>query len=170
MKWDADMMSSAARMVFQNDQNNELVLGELAGLTVSNDSDNGQDVPKAWNAKYTLRNHFDCVRALAFDLTQPMLVTASDDCTLKLWNLQKSVSTKKLTSLDIEPIFTFRNHTSPVLCLALDNDESDCNESLDRKLFSADLNGNLLCWNLPNFNIDAYGSYQVLHTFLFSRF
>jgi len=48
-----------------------------------------------WNAKYTLRSHFDGVRALAFHPTEPVLITASEDHTLKLWNLQKTVPAKK---------------------------------------------------------------------------
>lgn len=50
---------------------------------------------KTWNAKYTLRSHFDSVRALVFHPTDPVLITASDDHTLKLWNLQKTVPAKK---------------------------------------------------------------------------
>lgn len=50
---------------------------------------------KTWNAKYTLRSHFDGVRALAFHPVEPVLITASEDNTLKLWNLQKTVPAKK---------------------------------------------------------------------------
>ena len=40
-------------------------------------------------------SHFDGVRALAFHPVEPVLVTASEDYTLKLWNLQKTVLAKK---------------------------------------------------------------------------
>lgn len=100
-------------------------LGELAQLTVNNDVENSYDVSiarpqcwhfflhpfvirfefqmatskesyrKTWNAKYTLRSHFDGVRALAFHPTEPVLITASEDRSLKLWNLQKIVTSKK---------------------------------------------------------------------------
>lgn len=50
---------------------------------------------KTWNAKYTLRSHFDGVRALAFHPVDPVLITASEDRSLKLWNLQKIVTSKK---------------------------------------------------------------------------
>lgn len=50
---------------------------------------------KTWNAKYTLRSHFDGVRALAFHPTESILITASEDHTMKLWNLQKTVAPKK---------------------------------------------------------------------------
>ena len=50
---------------------------------------------KTWNAKYTLRSHFDGVRSLVSHPTDPVLITASDDHTLKLWNLHKTVPSKK---------------------------------------------------------------------------
>ncbi|TSW08336.1 Striatin-3 [Bagarius yarrelli] len=84
-----------------------LGLGDLADLTVSNDdADYGYDMPatkdafrKTWNPKYTLRSHFDGVRALAFHPVEPVLVTVSEDHTLKLWNLQKTVPAKKQVHL-----------------------------------------------------------------------
>lgn len=53
---------------------------------------------KTWNPKYTLRSHFDGVRALAFHPVEPCLVTVSEDHTLKLWNLTKTVPAKKYQS------------------------------------------------------------------------
>lgn len=44
-------------------------------------------------------SHFDGVRALAFHPVDPVLITASEDHTLKLWNLQKTVPAKKLVVL-----------------------------------------------------------------------
>uniref|UniRef100_A0A3Q2QAB0 Striatin, calmodulin binding protein 3 n=1 Tax=Fundulus heteroclitus TaxID=8078 RepID=A0A3Q2QAB0_FUNHE len=81
-----------------------LGLGDLADLTVTNDeTDFGYDLSstkestfrKTWNPKYTLRSHFDGVRALAFHPVEPCLVTVSEDHTLKLWNLTKTVPAKK---------------------------------------------------------------------------
>lgn len=92
-----------------------LGLGELAQLTVNNDAETTYDITsskeafrKTWVAKYTLRSHFDGVRALAFHPTESVLITGSEDHTLKLWNLQKTVPAKKSASLDVEPLYTFR--------------------------------------------------------------
>ncbi|XP_057670589.1 striatin-3 isoform X2 [Diorhabda carinulata] len=145
-----------------NDEENvdsSLGLGELAQLTVNNDAESTYDIDsskeafrKTWNAKYTLRSHFDGVRALAFHPTEPVLITASEDHTLKLWNLQKTVPAKKSASLDVEPLYTFRSHTGPVLCLAISGSGEHC--------YSGGLDGTINCWNVPNSNIDPYDLYE----------
>lgn len=43
-----------------------------------------------WNLKFTLRSHFDSIRVMQFHPVEPVLVTASEDGTAKLWNLASS--------------------------------------------------------------------------------
>ncbi|XP_059046391.1 striatin-3 isoform X2 [Achroia grisella] len=137
-----------------------LALGELAQLTVSNEpeaydvaSANKESFRKTWNAKYTLRSHFDGVRALAFHPTEAALVTASEDHTLKLWNLQRTVPAKKSAGLDVEPLYTFRAHSAPVLCLAMGAPRSE-------ECFSGGLDGTIRVWNLPPPTADPYDPYD----------
>lgn len=137
-----------------------LALGELAQLTVSNEpeaydvsSANKESFRKTWNAKYTLRSHFDGVRALAFHPTEAALVTASEDHTLKLWNLQRTVPAKKSAGLDVEPLYTFRAHTAPVLCLAMGAPRTE-------ELYSAGLDGTVRVWNMPPPAADPYDPYD----------
>ncbi|XP_004467988.2 striatin-3 isoform X4 [Dasypus novemcinctus] len=136
-----------------------LGLGDLADLTVTNDADYSYDLPankdafrKTWNPKYTLRSHFDGVRALAFHPVEPVLVTASEDHTLKLWNLQKTVPAKKSASLDVEPIYTFRAHIGPVLSLAISSNGEQC--------FSGGVDATIQWWNIPSPNVDPYDTYE----------
>ncbi|XP_078040294.1 connector of kinase to AP-1 [Augochlora pura] len=137
-----------------------LELGELELLCVNNDPETSYDMVaatketfrKTWNAKYTLRSHFDAVRALVFHPTEAVLITASDDHTLKLWNLHKTLPAKKSASLDVEPLYTFRSHTGPVLCLAMCSTGNQC--------YSGGLDGMIHCWTLPSANIDPYDSYE----------
>ncbi|KAM6202725.1 striatin-3 [Rhynchocyon petersi] len=136
-----------------------LGLGDLADLTVTNDADYSYDLPankdafrKTWNPKYTLRSHFDGVRALAFHPIEPVLVTASEDHTLKLWNLQKTVPAKKQASLDVEPIYTFRAHIGPVLSLAISSNGEQC--------FSGGIDATIQWWNMPSPNVDPYDTYE----------
>ncbi|XP_022046979.1 striatin isoform X2 [Acanthochromis polyacanthus] len=138
----------------------ELGLGELAGLTVANEADslaydigNNKDaMRKTWNPKFTLRSHFDGIRALAFHPVEPVLVTASEDHTLKMWNLQKTAPAKKSTSLDVEPIYTFRAHRGAVLSVVMSSTGEQC--------FSGGVDGTIQSWNTPNPNIDPYDSYD----------
>ncbi|XP_056590392.1 striatin isoform X2 [Triplophysa dalaica] len=138
----------------------ELGLGELAGLTVANEAENlSYDITtnkdalrKTWNPKFTLRNHFDSIRGLAFHPVEPVLITASEDHTLKMWNLQKTAPAKKCAALDVEPIYTFRGHRGPVLCVVMSSSGDQC--------FSGGLDGTIQSWNTPNPNIDPYDSYE----------
>ncbi|XP_070696948.1 striatin-like isoform X2 [Pempheris klunzingeri] len=138
----------------------ELGLGELAGLTVANEADslaydigNNKDaMRKTWNPKFTLRSHFDGIRALAFHPVEPVLVTASEDHTLKMWNLQKTAPAKKSAALDVEPIYTFRAHRGAVLSVVMSSTGEQC--------FSGGVDGTVQCWNTPNPNIDPYDSYD----------
>ncbi|KAK2826820.1 hypothetical protein Q5P01_021034 [Channa striata] len=138
-----------------------LGLGDLADLTVTNDeTDYSYDLPsnkessfrKTWNPKYTLRSHFDGVRALAFHPVEPCLVTVSEDHTLKLWNLTKTVPAKKSASFDVEPIYTFRAHVGPVLSLAMTSSGEQC--------FSGGIDSSIQWWNIPSSNVDPYDTYD----------
>ncbi|XP_075700398.1 striatin-3 isoform X2 [Rhinoderma darwinii] len=136
-----------------------LGLGDLADLTVTNDSDYSYDMPsnkdafrKTWNHKYTLRSHFDGVRALAFHPVEPVLVTASEDHTLKLWNLQKTVPAKKSASFDVEPIYTFRAHMGPVLSLVVSCNGEHC--------YSGGIDSTIQWWKMLSPNVDPYDTYD----------
>ncbi|XP_014666471.1 PREDICTED: striatin-3-like isoform X4 [Priapulus caudatus] len=134
-------------------------LGELAGLTIQNDCELSYDLSsskdalrKTWNAKYTLRSHFDGIRALVFHPVDPVLITASEDHTLKLWNLDKTVPAKKTASLDVEPVYTFRGHTGAVLSLAMSVSGEEC--------FSGGIDSSIRCWKIPSSNVDPYDMYD----------
>ena len=81
-----------------------------------------------------------------------MLITASEDQTLKLWNLQKTIPAKKSAALDVEPVYTFRAHRGPVLSLAV--------SSAGDALFSGGLDGTVRCWSMPSPAIDPYDSFD----------
>uniref|UniRef100_A0A672M0X3 Striatin-3 n=1 Tax=Sinocyclocheilus grahami TaxID=75366 RepID=A0A672M0X3_SINGR len=139
-----------------------LGLGDLADLTVSNDeAEYSYDLPankdvfrKTWNPKYTLRSHFDGVRALAFHPVEPVLVTVSEDHTLKLWNLQKTVPGKGCLGIDPSVLAgTLLGHSDAVWGLAY--------SGIKNRLLSCSADGTIKLWNpqekspcLSTFNSD----------------
>ncbi|XP_071352558.1 striatin-4 [Trachinotus anak] len=137
----------------------DMNLGELADLTVANDNDlsmdmqdNREEFKKTWNPRFTLRSHFDAIRALTFHPSQAVLLTASEDGTLKLWNLNKAMHSKKNAALDVEPIYTFRAHSGAVLSLTMGEEGESC--------YSGGLDGTVRCWKMPDLNVDPYDNYD----------
>ncbi|XP_074786779.1 striatin-4 [Athene noctua] len=134
-------------------------LGDLADLTVTNDNELSCDLPegrdalkKTWSPKFTLRSHYDAVRGLAFHPAEAALLTASEDGTLKLWNLQKPVAPKKNAALDVEPVYAFRGHRGPVLAVAMGRDAALC--------CSAGVDARIRRWRLPDLDMDPYDGYD----------
>ncbi|XP_036380527.1 striatin-4-like [Megalops cyprinoides] len=135
----------------------DMNLGELADLTVANDNDltiddSREEFKKTWVPRFTLRSHFDAIRAVTFHPSQAVLLSASEDGTLKLWNLNKAVHPKKNAAIDVEPIYTFRAHSGPVLCLTLGEDAESC--------YSGGLDGMVRCWKIPDLDTDPYDNYD----------
>ncbi len=50
--------------------------------------------PKQWKLRTTLRSHYDVVRSTAFTEDELLLVSASEDGTLKLWNVDAALNPK----------------------------------------------------------------------------
>ena len=68
-----------------------------------------------WNPKCTLRSHLDGVRSVFFCGREPILVTASEDCMIKLWDTRQFGQANESTPL--EPYFSLREHLGPLFCL-----------------------------------------------------
>uniref|UniRef100_A0A8C3Y6F3 Striatin 4 n=1 Tax=Catharus ustulatus TaxID=91951 RepID=A0A8C3Y6F3_CATUS len=119
---------------------------------------------RSWSPRLTLRSHYDAVRALAFVPCHPALVTASEDATLKLWNLHKPLVPKKSAALDVEPVYAFRGHRSGDT-----GDTGDTGDSGGSGLCcSAGVDARIRCWRLPALDSDPYDGYDpgVLRGFL----
>uniref|UniRef100_A0A8C1QTT1 Striatin, calmodulin binding protein n=1 Tax=Cyprinus carpio TaxID=7962 RepID=A0A8C1QTT1_CYPCA len=124
----------------------EKILSKLVSISVemccicecfSQITNNKDALRKTWNPKFTLRNHFDSIRGLAFHPIEPVLITASEDHTLKMWNLQKTAPAKK----------GLIHILNQILFLYL-------------QCFSGGLDASIQCWNTPSPNIDPYDSYE----------
>ena len=77
-------------------------------------------------------------QALAFHDSEFRLASASDDMTIKVWDLQ---APGKRGKGNASPTITYRGHVAPVLSLAL--------SSSSGLIFSGDSAGNIRTWKLP---------------------
>lgn len=150
--------STNAKNWCSSPQRNDVVdIGELATLTTLGSESTVDDYRrKQWTAKYRLQSHYDCVRALRFSETDSLLVTGSEDETIKLWHLSRpssttgksrqpnlppsinAISSLEGSTLDIEPLHTYRGHTSRILSITI----------CKNHIFSGAQNGELIMWKI----------------------
>lgn len=81
-------------------------LDELGNISLTDDAssldeqksatmkENRKFEPKNWKPKFTLRSHLDVVHAVSFHPSRNILISASEDSTIKLWSID-SLSNKK---------------------------------------------------------------------------
>lgn len=104
----------------------------------------------------TLRSHLDSIHAMQFHPVEPVLFTASEDGTVKLWNLDQKKDEKHNSSggTEIEPVYTFRGHKGAVLCLVL--------SPTGDHLYTGGFDGSICCFNVPSSNGDPFDPYGKL--------
>ncbi|OQS04829.1 striatin-3 family protein, partial [Thraustotheca clavata] len=66
---------------------------------------------RACKMKQKLSGHLDGIRSICFHSSDPLLVSGSEDATVKIWNVASKNS-------EVEPMATFRVHTDSVLSVA----------------------------------------------------
>lgn len=64
------------------------------------------------NPKCTLRSHLDGVRGLFFTENEPILVSVSEDCLIKLWDVRSFTNLHE--NSPNEPYLTLRGHLGQV--------------------------------------------------------
>ncbi|KAF1749832.1 hypothetical protein GCK72_016377 [Caenorhabditis remanei] len=118
------------------------------------DDDDPNVQPVKWNIKVTLRSHLDSIHAMQFHPVEPVLFTASEDGLIKLWNLDQKKEDKHNSGggTELEPVYTFRGHKGPVLCLVL--------SPTGDHLYTGGQDGNICCFNVPSSNGDPFDSYD----------
>ncbi|VDN30567.1 unnamed protein product [Gongylonema pulchrum] len=111
-----------------------------------------------WNLKFTLRSHFDSIRAMQFHPVEPVLVTASEDGTAKLWNLGGAnikggqISSHCTAVTELEPTYTFRGHSGPIVSMDMSPTGDMC--------YTGGFDGVVCCWSVPSVNTDIYEPYD----------
>ncbi|KAI6205692.1 Striatin-3 [Aphelenchoides besseyi] len=103
------------------------------------DQNNSDAAQVQWKIRFTLRSHFDSVRVMQFHPFEPVLVTASEDGTAKMWNLgdrpvaENAKDRKLLTEC-------FKGHTDIVWAVAY--------HSSSNRLISGGADGTIRLWEL----------------------
>ena len=111
-----------------------LDIGELANITPSDETFNKvkydfkdrksviellTNDTQEWNPRFILKSHFDSVRCLKFHNKEPLIVTGSEDETIKLWNLNKTpIASNKSKFIPYINMIQMINH---IFFLFLDN-------------------------------------------------
>ncbi len=136
-------------------------LGDLASLTVANESENGADMDQSegggtfllsdglgqkqsasavtpagarrpWAKKYVLRGHFDAVRSATFHPSEPYLFSAGEDGMVMLWALHRPGSPKPVRTVTISS--SNCRHPSSVVLLDVVNCDSGISAGIVRSM------------------------------------
>ncbi|KAL0587219.1 hypothetical protein ABG067_003277 [Albugo candida] len=75
--------------------------------------------------KVKLLGHLDAVRSLCFHPTEPIVVSGSEDCTVRLWNLAgMSNGPPAQRSAELDSFITLRKHSDCVLAVSMISSEN----------------------------------------------
>uniref|UniRef100_M4BNJ7 Striatin N-terminal domain-containing protein n=1 Tax=Hyaloperonospora arabidopsidis (strain Emoy2) TaxID=559515 RepID=M4BNJ7_HYAAE len=120
--------------------------------------------------KLKLSGHMDGVRALAFHPTEPLLVSGSEDCTVKVWKLSNVGNGPPLQrATEVDSLVTMRVHTQSVLALAVFSAETypDCSPGQIGAFASAGRDGTLNLFQLQSTDTEkpepyTYAEYESM--------
>ena len=115
--------------------------------------------------KYAINIHLDSIRAVCFYNSLPILVSASDDGTIRLTNCEPVSSSGKKVRNPVN-FASLRGHSAPVLCLA------PYEQNNHQYLFSGCLDGTIALWDLPTkqtglFDVKGRADHDKINEFEF---
>ncbi|CAM0139791.1 unnamed protein product [Umbelopsis sp. WA50703] len=156
------LLKNAERMIHPDEKSrshSDLSLGELTNLELPNDTANEagesetEQKPKMWRVKNNLRGHLDSVRSVGLHADTMLIASASDDGTVKLWDLKHSIGKdargqKKTTHEDTDPLITFRGHTLGVTKVEVSAEQG--------RVYSSSLDSTIRIWKLPPLDRTPY--------------
>ena len=99
--------------------------------------------------KYTINIHLDSIRAVCFYNSLPIVVSASDDGTIRLTNCEPVSATGKKVRNPVN-FASLRGHSTPVVCLT----PYELNDH--QYMFSGSIDGSIGLWDLPRKQANIY--------------
>ena len=95
-----------------------------------------------------LNSHFDEVRKLSYIENMNCLISVSEDCLIKVWDLNNIMYNSQ--NEDITPYINLRGHTGPLFCVE---------HGKDNLIYTGGNEGLIRIWNiLPSTEINSYSS------------
>lgn len=95
-----------------------------------------------------LNSHFDEVRKLSYIENMNCLISVSEDCLIKVWDLNNIMYNSQ--NEDITPYLNLRGHTGPLFCVE---------HGKDNLIYTGGNEGLIRIWNiLPSTEINSYSS------------
>ena len=101
----------------------------------------------------------DIVRGVQFlPSSLDTMASISEDCMVKLWNLNELEKKYADTDGNAEPYLTLRGHTGPLLAVTGLNENRKGSEN-ENLLFTAGIEGSIRVWNAPPVSeVNQYGN------------
>ena len=140
-------------MSLQNSNN------RLQGVGANNSNNSNDYLPK-----FTLKGHYETVRDFSFHPTETVVLSGSDDGTVKLWNLMgKSVPEKgKIEQQD--SVYCHRMFDTPVLSTEFSHGGYNSKSLIDTCSFAGSAGGKLFTFNTPSINSDVWSQFDPAST------
>mmetsp|Transcript_41096 Transcript_41096/g.39612 ORF Transcript_41096/g.39612 Transcript_41096/m.39612 type:complete len:114 (+) Transcript_41096:64-405(+) len=108
-----------------------------------------------FNNKFSLKSHMDGVRGLHLIPSLNSLVSASEDCTIKVWDVARFFTLKDIEGVhNFEPYLTLRGHKDPIFSLSgrLISQQTTNPSSIDSIVLSGSSKGTIKAWRIPTAN------------------
>lgn len=131
----------------------------------SNLSDsNNQSQHNLFVQKFNLKGHYETVRDFTFHPTENVILSGSDDGTVKMWNLigkkESLANSRSDANESIEPIYCHRMFDAPVLCTEFTQGGYNSKSLTETCSFAGAANGKLFTFNTPSFSSDMVSKYN----------
>lgn len=98
-----------------------------------------------------MKSHLDSIRGIHFIPSFNTLVTAGEDCSLKVWDVNKFCNIRDEEGmLNFEPYITMRGDVSPIMSIC--GAESHNDLTIQNLIISGSRNGDIKLWKIPAVN------------------